>query len=305
MKAARLPVTGFFFIMATLLLLGCQTEQTKRQTAKRKQNLSSVYTDESTTDSSRFQPLISEFIPESSLLLEKLLEYPTQLQDANELLQRKPVGETARLSLAAALACRLHLALLQQNKSQALVYQKALQSYAKDLQLEFLYPMTDASIDDTPIDSLLTLSREALNQEQAQRFLLNHYHSPYPAIRYVLSMWLEQLYLSCLIFEHHPKATLKKHLAEQKIYLGSLMMYLSFYDQNQKIQRLHKQLEKLMQAFDPITITYEYRKPTTEVKGNVLVVKQNDLMSFRVQEGDIIHISETVEKVRNYLLQQP
>lgn len=305
MKLTCAYIAGCF--AATLLLSACQSSNEHQQEASPAGDITTPNSDrlQATTDTTHFQPFISEFVPESSLLLEKLLEYPVQLQDADELLQKTSVPEAARLSRAAALACRLHFALAQQNKSQALVYQKALQSYTESMQLDFLRPIAGASMESIPIDSLLTLSRRALDQESAQRFLLNHYHSSYLAGRYVLSMWVEQLYLSCVIFEHQPKPSLKKLLAEQKIYLGNLMMYLSYYDRDPDMQKLNEQFERLMQRFEPITITYNYQRPTTEIKGNVLVVRQNDLMSFRIQDEDIIRIKDAVEKLRNYLLQQP
>lgn len=301
---------SYLYAMAVLLLLtACQgtTQQEGQELSANRQEVSSSEEEQTAADddNDHFQPLISEFIPEVSLLIEQLIEYPTQLQDADELLQKVSVPENARLSRAAALACRLHFALTQQNKSQALVYQKALQSHVESMQLDFLRPIAGASIESTSIDSLLILSRRSLSLETAQQFLLNHYRSAYPASRYVLSMWLEQLYLSCLVFEAHPKPSTKKLLAEQKIYLGNLMMYLSFFDRDKQLQQLQKEFEKLMQGFEPITITYDYQRPTTEIQGNVLVVKQNDIMSFRMPEESILQIKEETERLRNYLLQKP
>lgn len=252
-----------------------------------------------------FEPMMSEFLPEITLLLEPLHTYILNIPEEKGIRSKVALSEAERVARLAALSVRLYFSLVQQDRSQAASEQKLLRSYLQSIEIPALQSLADASLDNLPIDSLLKLARHSLMLDPIQAYLLKHYHSPYLASTFALSAWLEQLYLACLVYEHYPKPSVQKHIAEQKLLAGNLAMLLSFYEEQPPVARLLKKLSDLLSHFDGVVITYNYRKPSTSVEGNVLVVRQNDAVNFQIEDADIQALRKGVEDLRRDLLKLP
>lgn len=115
--------------------------------------------------------------------------------------------------------------------------------------------------------------------------------------------WLEAMHITCQLSSKDPNnKVLQDTIGEQQIILEQIILLLKFYEADENMASLLKDLTNLQAAFEKIKITTVYKAPTSEVVNGVVVVKDNSTTSVEITPQDVNNIKNITSEIRNKII---
>jgi len=115
--------------------------------------------------------------------------------------------------------------------------------------------------------------------------------------------WLEALHITCELSSKDPgNKVLQETIGEQQIILEQIILLLKFYESDQNMASLLKDMNNLQAAFEKIKITTVYKAPTSEVINGVVVVKDNSTTTVDITPEDVTNIKNITTEIRNKII---
>jgi len=115
--------------------------------------------------------------------------------------------------------------------------------------------------------------------------------------------WLEALHITCELSVKDPSnKVLQDTIGEQQIILEQIILLLKFYESDQNMASLLKDMNNLQAAFEKIKITTVYKAPTSEVINGVVVVKDNSTTTVDITPADVTNIKNITNEIRNKII---
>ncbi len=249
-----------------------------------------------------FTPVISDFIPEVIVLLENVdKKYHPELLDSTINTQLYP-NETKKALNLGVYSTDLMYACMNHDTTYNLAYVKAINQFAKDLCItegeEKLLHFRQNP------DSLLYDIITQLSHDRYHQYFTLGQDKVEHSFLVSTGAWIEFLHLSCQILRlsGYQNEELKKQIAEQKIYLANLSLYISFYDDNEIISSFRDDFDALLDIYDKVNITYEDQRATTEIVNNTVVTIQHDIVNVEISLAQLKLIEAEIEKIRSIII---
>jgi len=146
------------------------------------------------------------------------------------------------------------------------------------------------------LDSLLLITTQTFND--INDYLQTQNRSKV-SILLLSGGWLEALHISSQVYAAHPdNSILKERIGEQKIILNNLILLLSYYNEDAKVNDLLNELNRLTTVFDQIKITYTYEEPEYEVVDGVLKIKDNSSSTIEITDEQAVEINSITKSIR-------
>jgi hypothetical protein len=115
--------------------------------------------------------------------------------------------------------------------------------------------------------------------------------------------WLEAMHITCQLSTKDPgNKVLQETIGEQQIILEQIVLLLKFYESDESMASLLKDLTGLQAAFEKIKITTIYKAPTSEVVNGVVVVKDNSTTTVDITPEDVVNIKNITSEIRNKII---
>lgn len=115
--------------------------------------------------------------------------------------------------------------------------------------------------------------------------------------------WLEAMHITCQLSSKDPgNKVLQDTIGEQQIILEQIILLLKFYESDQNMASLLKDLTNLQAAFEKIKITTVYKAPTSEVVNGVVMVKDNSTTSVEITPEDVNNIKTITSEIRKKII---
>ncbi|MEQ8364096.1 MAG: hypothetical protein RIF39_10140 [Cyclobacteriaceae bacterium] len=150
------------------------------------------------------------------------------------------------------------------------------------------------------LDSLLLITTQNFNS-------INHYlqqqNRSNLSVLLLTGGWLEAMQVTCQVAANNPDHTeLKEKIGEQKITLEQILLLFSFYENDENMASLLKDLKELEATFNKINITYTYKESSMEVVDGVAVIKDNSTTSIEITDEDVRNIMSKTNSIRNKII---
>lgn len=150
------------------------------------------------------------------------------------------------------------------------------------------------------LDSLLLITTQNFNS--INRYLQEQNRANL-SVLFLTGGWLEAVQVTCQVASKNPDhKDLQEKIGEQKITLEQIMLLFSFYQNDENMASLLKELEELKVVFDKINITYTYNESTMEVVNGVAVIKDNSTTTIQITEQDLRDIMSKTNSIRNKII---
>lgn len=150
------------------------------------------------------------------------------------------------------------------------------------------------------LDSLLLITTQNFNS-------INHYlqqqNRSNLSVLLLTGGWLEAMQVTCQLAANNPDHNeLKEKIGEQKITLEQILLLFSFYENDENMASLLKDLKELEAAFNKINITYTYKESSMEVVDGVAVIKDNSTTTIDITDEDVRNIMSKTNSIRNNII---
>ena len=150
------------------------------------------------------------------------------------------------------------------------------------------------------LDSLLLITTQNFNT-------INHYlqteNRANLSVLLLTGGWLEAVHITCQVAAKDPgNKELTEKIGEQKIILNELVKLYEFYQNDDNMSGLAKDLAGLKAEFDKITITYTYKESTMEVVNGVAVIKDNSTTTIDITPENVKNIRELANSIRTKII---
>lgn len=150
------------------------------------------------------------------------------------------------------------------------------------------------------LDSLLLITTQNFNS-------INHYlqqqNRSNLSVLLLTGGWLEAVQVTCQLAVNNPDhSELKEKIGEQKITLEQILLLFSFYENDENMASLLKDLKELESAFNKINITYTYKESSMEVVDGVAVIKDNSTTTIEITDEDVRNIMSKTNSIRNKII---
>lgn len=150
------------------------------------------------------------------------------------------------------------------------------------------------------LDSLLLITTQNFNS-------INHYlqqqNRSNLSVLLLTGGWLEAMQVTCQLAANNPDhSELKEKIGEQKITLEQILLLFSFYENDENMASLLKDLKELETAFNKINITYTYKESSMEVVDGVAVIKDNSTTTIEITDEDVRNIMSKTNSIRNKII---
>lgn len=146
------------------------------------------------------------------------------------------------------------------------------------------------------LDSLLLITTQNFNS------INHHLQTQSRANLSVLLLtggWLEAMQITCQVALKNPKnKELSEKIGEQKIILEQILLLLSFYEGDENMALLLKDMRQLEGAFNKINITYTYKESTMKIVNGVAVIEDNSTTTIDITEEDVANIRTITNDIR-------
>ncbi|MCB0491914.1 MAG: hypothetical protein KDC93_05805 [Cyclobacteriaceae bacterium] len=150
------------------------------------------------------------------------------------------------------------------------------------------------------LDSLLLITTQNFNS-------INHYlqqqNRSSLSVLLLTGGWLEAMQVTCQVAASNPDHTeLREKIGEQKITLEQILLLFSFYENDENMASLLKDLKELEATFNKINITYTYNESSMEVVDGVAVIKDNSTTTIEITDEDVRNIMSKTNSIRNKII---
>jgi hypothetical protein len=184
----------------------------------------------------------------------------------------------------------------------AIKYLTTIKGLADDLKIGQFFDFETIkrlSSNSNKIDSLIYLS--TVNFEKMDKFLRSQKRSNLSVLM-VTGTWLESFYLATQVVKAKKNLVLIERIAEQKMVLDQVMLILSAYKKEEFFAVIIENMNLLKAEFDKVTITYNYKEPTTEEVNGRLVIVDNSTTEVNVTDEQVKLITDVIEKIRTKIV---
>lgn len=150
------------------------------------------------------------------------------------------------------------------------------------------------------LDSLLLITTQNFNS-------INHYlqqqNRSNLSVLLLTGGWIEAMQITCQVAVSNPShKELREKIGEQKITLEQILLLFSFYENDENMASLLKDLKELEAAFNKINITYTYNESSMEVVDGVAVIKDNSTTTIEITDEDVLNITSKTNSIRNKII---
>lgn len=150
------------------------------------------------------------------------------------------------------------------------------------------------------LDSLLLITTQNFNS-------INHYLQTQGraniSVLLLTGGWLEAMHITCQVASKNPKnKELMEKIGEQKIILEQIVLLLSFYNGDENMASLLRDMEQLKVVFEKINIIYTYKESTMEIVNGVAVIKDNSTTTINITENDVQEITRVTQSIRTKII---
>lgn len=150
------------------------------------------------------------------------------------------------------------------------------------------------------LDSLLLITTQNFNS-------INHYlqtqNRSNLSVLLLTGGWIEAVQVTCQVASKNPDhKELMEKIGEQKITLEQILLLYSFYENDENMASLLKDLKELEATFNNINITYTYKESSMEVVDGVAVIKDNSTTTIDITEEDVRNIMIKTNAIRNKII---
>lgn len=150
------------------------------------------------------------------------------------------------------------------------------------------------------LDSLLLITTQNFNT-------INHYlqqqNRSNLSVLLLTGGWIEAMQITCQVAASNPShSELREKIGEQKITLEQILLLFSFYEKDENMASLLKDLKELEAAFSKINITYTYNESSMEVVDGVAVIKDNSISTIEITDEDVRNIMSKTNSIRNKII---
>ncbi|MFZ1808188.1 MAG: hypothetical protein WAU36_13240 [Cyclobacteriaceae bacterium] len=150
------------------------------------------------------------------------------------------------------------------------------------------------------LDSLLLITTQNFNS-------INHYlqqqNRSNLSVLLLTGGWLEAMQVTCQVAANNPDhAELREKIGEQKITLEQILLLFSFYENDENMASLLKDLKELEATFNKINIIYTYKESSMEVVDGVAVIKDNSTTTIEITDEDVRNIMSKTNSIRNKII---
>ena len=113
---------------------------------------------------------------------------------------------------------------------------------------------------------------------------------------------METLYLATNIEKVSNKQAVYDRIGEQKVVMDKILLLLKGYENIADYKEIYTDAVVLKKEFDKVTITYDYKPPTTKEVNGALVIVDNSTSTININEDIIQNIKKQVKIIRSKLV---
>lgn len=149
------------------------------------------------------------------------------------------------------------------------------------------------------IDSLMYLSVSSFNN--MDEYLRESNRSNISSLL-VTGMWIEGMYLLSQVVKENPRQDLRDHVGDSKIVLSDLLLILKNYKADPDFASLVKQIEKIKNEYENVTIQVVQGEPTTVEIDGMLMIQDNSEQIVKMSDETLQKIIAAIEESRNMII---
>jgi hypothetical protein len=184
----------------------------------------------------------------------------------------------------------------------SLLYLKNIQDLANDLKIGQFFDyetLNRLSQNDKNKDSVLYITSSGFDKMSA--FLIQQKRSNI-AILISYGTWMETLYLATNIEKVSNKQAVYDRIGEQKVVMDNIILLLKSYENNADYKEIYGDALNLKKEFEKVSISYDYKPPTTKEVNGTLVIVDNSTSTINISDEVIENIKKQVKYIRNKLI---
>jgi hypothetical protein len=182
-------------------------------------------------------------------------------------------------------------------------YLAAIKSLANDLNIGQFFDIETIgrlASNSKNLDSLLLLTTQNFNDINS--YLQNQSRSQI-SVLLLTGGWIEAMQIICQTANKNTKnKDLPEKIGEQKIILEQLTLLLGFYEKDEKMASLLKDLRALEEAYKNIEIITTYKPATMKIVGGVAMITDNSTTSIKITPDDVKNITGLVSSMRDKII---
>ena len=190
------------------------------------------------------------------------------------------------------------------NKSQdGIFYLDAVTGLAQDLSIGQYFDvhiLKELIKHNDNLDSLLLITTS--NFEKINLYLQEQNRSQL-SVLLLTGGWIEGLNLLCEVYNRNPNAELKERIGEQKIVLEQILQLLNYYNYDENIKVLVKQLAELDETYKQVTIEVVEGEVSFEVVDGIMRVVDSSYSKVTVSDEQIKSITKSISLTRKSIIQ--
>lgn len=190
------------------------------------------------------------------------------------------------------------------NKSQdGIFYLDAVTGLAQDLSIGQYFDvhiLKELIKHNDNLDSLLLITTS--NFEKINLYLQEQNRSQL-SVLLLTGGWIEGLNLLCEVYNKNPNDELKERIGEQKIVLEQILQLLNYYNYDENIKVLVKQLAELDETYKQVTIEVVEGEVTFEVVDGIMRVVDSSYSKVTVSDEQIKSITKSISLTRKSIIQ--
>lgn len=191
------------------------------------------------------------------------------------------------------------------NKSQdGIFYLDAVTGLAQDLSIGQYFDVNilkELIKHNDNLDSLLLITTS--NFEKINIYLQEQNRSQL-SILLLTGGWIEGLNLLCEVYHKNPNDDLKERIGEQKIVLEQILQLLNYYEHDENINVLAKQLGDLNEMYKAVNIEIVEGDVSFEIKDGIMTVVDNSYSKVTVSKEQINAITSSIASTRKGIIQE-
>lgn len=191
------------------------------------------------------------------------------------------------------------------NKSQdGIFYLDAVTGLAQDLSIGQYFDVNilkELIKHNDNLDSLLLITTS--NFEKINIYLQEQNRSQL-SILLLTGGWIEGLNLLCEVYHKNPNDELKERIGEQKIVLEQILQLLNYYEHDENINVLAKQLGDLNEMYKAVNIEIVEGDVSFEIKDGIMTVVDNSYSKVTVSKEQINAITSSIASTRKGIIQE-
>lgn len=235
----------------------------------------------------------------ASILKESGSKYESSILNSDDNLSKYNTNFTRALNLGVYGTDLGYTNIYEQSKD-GIKFLAAIKSLANDLNIGQFFDIETIgrlASNSKNLDSLLLITTQNFNEINS--YLQNQSRSQI-SVLLLTGGWIEAMQIICQTAEKNPKnKDLPEKIGEQKIILEQLTLLLSFYEKDQNMASLLKDLRDLETAYKNVEIITTYKPASMKVVDGVAVITDNSTTSVQITPEDVKNITQLINTTRS------